>query len=109
MAMSRIVEWHIVTFYLLAVVAFSRDLVWGWVYTLQVASGVFVLFNSLGLCWGLLEVWSSYPGIHLSGTAVFGSAFVLVARFLILVYQALYRHRGSTTPRLKENACASFD
>mmetsp|Transcript_9615 Transcript_9615/g.21673 ORF Transcript_9615/g.21673 Transcript_9615/m.21673 type:complete len:2178 (+) Transcript_9615:367-6900(+) len=90
MALSRIVEWHIVTFYLLSVLAFSHDLVWGWVYTLQVASGVFWLFNSLAICWGLLEVWASYPGIHLSGTAIFGSVFVLVARFLILVYQTLY-------------------
>ena len=31
-----------------------------------------------------------YPGIHLSGTAIFGSVFVLMARFLILVYQTLY-------------------
>ena len=50
MALSRIVEWHIVTFYLLSVLAFSHDLVWGWVYTLQVASGVFWLFNSLAIC-----------------------------------------------------------
>jgi len=90
MAMSRIVEWHIVTFYLLSVMAFSHDLVWGWVYTLEVASGVFWLFNSLAICWGLLEVWLSYPGIHLSGTAIFGSVFVLVSRFLILVYQTMY-------------------
>ena len=90
MALSRIVEWHIVTFYLLSVLAFSHDLVWGWVYTLQVASGVFWLFNSLSICWGLLEVWASYPGIHLSSSAIFGSIFVLVARFLILVYQTLY-------------------
>eukprot|EP00804_Cyclotella_cryptica_P006003 CCRYP_000253-RC/>CCRYP_000253-RC protein AED:0.05 eAED:0.05 QI:240/1/1/1/1/1/9/998/2010 len=90
MALSRIVEWHIVTFYLLSVLAFSHDLVWGWVYTLEVASGVFWLFNSLAICWGLLEVWASYPGIHLSATSIFGSIFVLVARFLILVYQTLY-------------------
>ncbi|KAL7541715.1 hypothetical protein ACHAXR_012973, partial [Thalassiosira sp. AJA248-18] len=90
MAMSRIIEWHLVTFYLLSVLAFSHDLVWGWVYTLQVASGVFWLFNLLAITWGLLEVWASYPGIHLSGTAIFGSVFVLVARFLILVYQTLY-------------------
>lgn len=90
MAMSRIVEWHFVTFYLLAVLAFSHDLVWGWVYSLKVASGVFWMFNSIAIVWGLLEVWSSYPGIHLSGPAIFGSVFVLVARFLILVYQTLY-------------------
>ena len=41
LAVFRILEWHIVTFYLLAVVAFSRELVWGVVYTIEVASGVF--------------------------------------------------------------------
>ena len=90
MAMNRIVEWHIVTFYLLSVVAFTKYLVWGWVFAIEVASGVFWLFNALAICWGLLEVWASYPGIHLSSTAVFGSVFVLVSRFLILVYQTLY-------------------
>lgn len=90
LALNRILEWHIVTFYLLAVVAFARELVWGWVYSVQVASGVFWIFNVLHLFWGLVEVWGSYPGIHLSGTAVCGSVFTLVARFLILVYQSLY-------------------
>ncbi|GAX21844.1 hypothetical protein FisN_30Hh044 [Fistulifera solaris] len=90
MALSRILEWHIVTFYLLAAAAFARELVWGWVYSLQVASGVFWLFNALHLTWALLEVWAIYPGIQLSGTAVCGSVFVLVARFLTLVYQTLY-------------------
>ena len=90
LALNRILEWHIVTFYLLAVTAFARELVWGWVYSLQVASGVFWIFNALHLSWGLLEVWGSYPGIQLTGTAVCGSVFSLVARFLILVYQTLY-------------------
>lgn len=78
------------TFYLLAVVAFSRELVWGVVYTIEVASGVFWIFNFLHLSLGLLEAWSVYPGIHLSGTAVCGSVFTLLARFIILVYQSLY-------------------
>jgi callose synthase len=90
LAVNRILEWHIVTFYLLAVIAFARELVWSWVYSTQVASGVFWIFNALHLFWGLLEVWSSYPGIHLSGTEVCGSVFILVARFLTLVYQTLY-------------------
>lgn len=90
LALSRIVEWHIVTFYVLAVIAFSRELVWGWVYSLQVTSAVFWIFNSLHLLWALLEVWASYPGIQLSGTDVCGSVFSLVARYLTLVYQTLY-------------------
>mmetsp|Transcript_21042 Transcript_21042/g.51779 ORF Transcript_21042/g.51779 Transcript_21042/m.51779 type:complete len:2128 (-) Transcript_21042:168-6551(-) len=90
LALSRIFEWHIVTFYLLAVVAFSRELVWGWVYSMQIASGVFWIFNVLHLFWALLEVWGSYPGIQMSGTEVCGSVLVLLARFLTLVYQSLY-------------------
>jgi len=90
LALSRIVEWHIVTFYVLGVIAFARELVWGWVYSLQVASAVFWLFNSLHLLWALLEVWAIFPGIQLSGTDVCGSVFILVARFLTLVYQTLY-------------------
>lgn len=90
LALNRILEWHIVTFYLLAVIAFARELVWGWVYSVQVASGVFWIFNFLFLCWQLLEVWGSYPGIQLSATEVCGSLLILVARFLTLVYQSLY-------------------
>lgn len=52
MAMSRIVEWHIVTFYLLSVLAFSHDLVWGWVYTLKVAR---LVGSSLFLCGDLTD------------------------------------------------------
>ncbi|KAL3922916.1 MAG: hypothetical protein SGILL_001947 [Bacillariaceae sp.] len=90
LALNRILEWHIVTFFLLAVIAFARELVWGWVYAVQVASGVFWIFNFLFLFWQLLEVWGSYPGIQLSATEVCGSVLILVARFLTLTYQSLY-------------------
>ncbi|KAL3922878.1 MAG: hypothetical protein SGILL_001970 [Bacillariaceae sp.] len=90
LALNRILEWHIVTFFLLAVIAFARELVWGWVYAVQVASGVFWIFNFLFLFWQLLEVWGSYPGIQLSSTEVCGSVLILVARFLTLTYQSLY-------------------
>ena len=90
LALNRILEWHVVTFYLLAVIAFARELVWGTVFTIQVASGVFWIFNGLHLFWALLEVWGSYPGIALTGTEVCGSVLILVARFLTLVYQTLY-------------------
>jgi callose synthase len=89
-AMFRILEWHLVTFYLLSVVAFSRELVWGWVYTLQVASGVFWIFNFLQVTFGVLEVWAVYPGIQLTGTAVCGFIFSIGSRFLILIYQTMY-------------------
>ena len=56
LALSRVIEWNVLTFYLLAVVAFANRLVWGWVYSLQVASGVFWFMNSLHLFWAILEV-----------------------------------------------------
>jgi len=90
LALNRIIVWHLVTFYLLSVVAFSTELVWGWVYTVQVASGVFWIFNFLFLSVGILEVWAVYPNTHLSGTAICGSIFSLSARFLVLVYQTMY-------------------
>ena len=90
LALNRIIEWHIASFFLLSVVAFAMELVWGWVETFQAASAVFWLLNSLHLLWAMLEVWSGYPGIHLSGTEVCGSVFILVARFLLLVHQSMY-------------------
>jgi callose synthase len=90
LALNRIIEWHIVTFYLLAVVAFSRELVWGWVYSVQLGSGVFLIFNFLFLFWQLLEVWGTYPGIQLSATEVCGSVLILSSRLLTLIYQSLY-------------------
>ncbi|GMH49304.1 hypothetical protein TrRE_jg1805, partial [Triparma retinervis] len=90
LALSRVIEWNVLTFYLLAVVAFSKALVWGWVYSLQVASGVFWLMNALHLFWAVLEVWAVYPNIELSGTAVTGHLLSLVTRYLILIYQSIY-------------------
>lgn len=90
LSLYRVLEWHIVTFYLLGVLTFAYELVWDFNYTLKVASVVFWLFNVLHLHWTLLDVWCEYPGIQLTGTSVCGSFFTLVTRFLILVYQTLY-------------------
>jgi len=90
LALHRIIVWHLLTFYLLSVVAFARELVWGWVYTLQVASVVFLIINFLFLIVAILEVWAVYPNTHLSGAAISGSIFSLSARFLVLVYQTMY-------------------
>jgi len=90
LAFNRVIEWHIVTFYLLGVISFSRQLVWGWVYSFQVASGVFWIVNVLYIIWSVLEVWAAYPSISLPVVAIFGSVFTLTARFTILVYQTLY-------------------
>ena len=90
LALNRIIEWHLVTFYLLGVFAFSNRLIWGWVFSLKVYSTIFWCFNFLQLVWGFLEVWASYPGIQLSSVSVCGSVFTLTARYFVLVYQTLY-------------------
>ena len=90
LALNRILEWHLVTFFLLSVMAFAARLIWGWIFTIKVASIAFWLLNLLQLTWGVLEVWASYPGIQLTETSVCGSLFSLTARFLMLVYQSLY-------------------
>jgi len=90
LALNRIIEWHFATFYLLSVVAFGRELVWGWVYCVLLGSGVFWIFNFFFVFWQLLEVWGSYPGIQLSPTEVCGSMLILSGRFLTLIYQSLY-------------------
>jgi callose synthase len=90
LALNRILEWHIVTFFILAVLAFSRELLLRWVYSVKVATCVFWIFNFLFLFWQLLEFWVCYPGIQNLATEVCGSVLILVTRILILTYQSLY-------------------
>jgi callose synthase len=90
LALHRLIEWHIVTFYLLGVISFSRELVFGWVVSIQLASGVFWICNALHTFWNILEVWASYPGILQTGTSVCGVTFILIARYSILVFQTLF-------------------
>jgi hypothetical protein len=47
----RILEFHIVTFWILAVLSFHEMLVWDRFYGLQMVSSVFLIFNLLGICW----------------------------------------------------------
>jgi callose synthase len=88
-ALNRIVEWHIVTFFILAVIAFLNSLGWGWVFTVQALSGAFWVLYALQLNWCLLDVWSVYPGIHLSSSTICGSVFSLISRFLILIQEGM--------------------
>ncbi|KAG5186996.1 1,3-beta-glucan synthase component-domain-containing protein [Tribonema minus] len=87
---NRILEFHIVTFYLCGMYAFGDLLVWDAPYMLQMLSSVFIIINLLGLCWCMLEVWQAFPGINISGTAKAGFLVRLGTRFLVLVYQSLY-------------------
>ncbi|CAB1098159.1 GT48 [Ectocarpus sp. CCAP 1310/34] len=86
----RVLEFHILTFQMCAVVAFANMMVWDKPYFLQMASSVFWSANFLGIVWTILEVWQAFPGIQMTGTAKGGLLVRLGLRFLVLVYQSLY-------------------
>ncbi|CAN0060689.1 unnamed protein product, partial [Hapterophycus canaliculatus] len=86
----RVLEFHVLTFQLCAVVAFGTMMVWDKPYFLQMASTVFWSANFLGIVWTVLEVWQAFPGIQMTGTAKGGFFVRLSMRFLVLVYQSLY-------------------
>ena len=111
LSLNRVIEWNVITFYFLTVIAFARALVWGWVYAVQVGSGVFLLMNFLHLLWSILDVWSVTPNIELSGTAVTGHVLSLSTRFLVLAYQTDYLSRAfgeGTGGSMNFDADASF-
>lgn len=86
----RVVEFHVITFQILAVLSFSAMMVWSKAYCLQMLSTVFWSINFLGILWTSLEVWQAFPGIQITGTAKCGFLVRLCLRFLILVYQSMY-------------------
>lgn len=86
----RVLEFHVLTFQMCAVVAFGTMMVWDKPYFLQMASTVFWSANFCGIAWTVLEVWQAFPGIQMTGTAKGGFLVRLSLRFLVLVYQSLY-------------------
>jgi len=90
LALSRLIEFNVCSFFLLSVLAFANELVWDWVYFVHVLSGVFVISNFLKLTWTIIEIWSIYPSCALEGATVTGHLLSIVSRFLILVYQLIY-------------------
>lgn len=59
LAFRRIIDFHVLTFQLLAVWAFWDLLCWDWPYGLQLLSSVFLTMNLLGILWCGLEVWQT--------------------------------------------------
>ena len=92
LSFHRIFEWHVVTFTLLAALAFYNALVWRVSYFLAVASFVFWEISFLGLLWTCLEVWTHFPTSALSGPAIYGYLMRLLAGYTVLIYQTLYFH-----------------
>lgn len=97
----RIFEWHVITFSLLATIAFHNSLVWKTSFTLLVGSFIFWEINFLGIIWTCLEIWTLFPTTSLSGTAIYGYILRLFAGYLVLLYQTVYYHwawREDTPP-----------
>jgi hypothetical protein len=59
LAFRRLVDFHVVTFHVLAVLAFWELLIWDWPYALQLLTSAFMTLNALGILWVVLEIWSS--------------------------------------------------
>jgi hypothetical protein len=89
----RVFEFHVVTFTLIAVLAFSNILMWSVAYTAQIASVVFWEVTLLGICWTALEIWRLYPTASIFiGPNAAGYVLRIFAGFVILVYQSIYYH-----------------
>ena len=88
----RVFEWHVVTFYILATIAFGYQLVWTTNFALQVGSFVFWMINFMSIVWTCLEVWTVFPSASISGPSLCGYLLRLLAGFMVLVYQTIYFH-----------------
>jgi len=59
LAFRRIIDFHVLTFHLLAVWSFWGLLCWDYPYGLQLMSSVFLAMNFLGITWCGLEIWQT--------------------------------------------------
>ena len=89
---SRLFEWHVITFTILATIAFHFALVWPVAYSLAIGSFVFFEINILRLLWICLDIWAIYPSSSLTGPNICGYVLRLLTGYVILVYQAIYFH-----------------
>lgn len=91
-AMNRIFEWHVVTFTILATVAFSNLLQWNNVFTLQVGSFIFWEIVFLQILWTFLEIWTIYPDVSVTDTTSCGFLIRVLTELTVLTYQTIYYH-----------------
>lgn len=96
-SMSRVFEWHVITFTLLATYAFSNVLQWTYAYTLKTGSFVFLEITFFGLLWTALEVWTLFPDVDVSGPSKCGYLLRLVVGIIVLSYQCVYYHWSYVT------------
>jgi callose synthase len=100
----RIFEWHLVTFTLLATLAFHNALIWRTSFTLLVGSFVLWEINFLGIIWTCLEIWTIFPTNSLSGPAIYGFILRLLASYVVLLYQSVYYYWASCTDTPPEDS-----
>jgi callose synthase len=91
-AIHRVLEWHVISFTLLASLAFSYYLQWSYSFSYQVSSLVFWEISLMGIFWTCLEVWTLFPDTEMPGYSIFGYMLRIIAGFLVLAYQSVYFH-----------------
>ena len=92
LSFRRLFEWHVVTFSLLLVLAFSNTLIWTLPFYLLVSSFVFWEIIFLGIVWIILEVWTMFGTSAAAGPSIYGYVVRLFFLFVILTYQTVYLH-----------------
>ena len=89
LALWRIIEYHVLWFYVLSCIALANFLYWRWDFYVMVLSSVLLPLNLLPYCAELIEACNSI-GRPLHGSLVSASLLRLAARFVVLVYQTMY-------------------
>jgi hypothetical protein len=90
LSVRRVFEWHLVTFTLLAMLAFANTLVWDWGYTAKIMSVVFLEISLVNVFWTCLEVWVLTPFAEIGIPSICGYILRLLWGYLVLVYQILF-------------------
>jgi callose synthase len=96
-AMNRVFEWHVITFTILATIAFSNLLQWTLNFTVQVGSFILWEVIFLQMLWTFLELWTLFPSVNVSDSALCGFLFRIVTSYIILCYQTIYFHWSFVT------------
>ena len=97
LAFRRLIDFHVVTFFLLAMQGFWLNLQWDNPYYFQMMSAVFLLMNCLGIVWSILEIWTSLQAetnqcaaFKTRREAKHGVMLRLITRFVFLFFQVKF-------------------
>jgi callose synthase len=97
LAFRRLIDFHVVTFFLLAMQGFWLNLQWDNPYYFQMMSAVFLLTNCLGIVWSILEIWTALQAetnpcaaFKTRREAKHGVMLRLLTRFVFLFFQVKF-------------------